>query len=46
MSFDAEKDSEMVFETSSDVKVVSSFDQMGLREDLVRGIYAYSKGGN
>jgi ATP-dependent RNA helicase len=40
--FDTEQDSEMVFETSTDVKVVSSFDQMGLKDDLVRGIYAYS----
>jgi ATP-dependent RNA helicase len=29
------------FETSEDVKVVSSFDQMGLKETLLRGIYAY-----
>lgn len=29
------------FETSKDVKVVSSFDKMGLKEDLLRGIYAY-----
>lgn len=29
------------FETSEDVDVVSSFDSMNLREDLVRGIYAY-----
>lgn len=31
------------FETSEDVKVVSSFDQMGLKETLLRGIYAYGK---
>lgn len=30
------------FETSNDIKVVTSFDQMGLKEDLLRGIYAYS----
>ena len=35
-------DSEMSFETSGGVKVVTSFDQMGLKEDLLRGIYAYS----
>jgi len=29
------------FETSDDVKVTSSFDSMGLREELLRGIYAY-----
>ena len=34
-------DNKMVFESSADVKVVSSFDQMGLKEDLLRGIYAY-----
>ncbi len=34
---------EIQFETSEGVKVVNSFDDMGLKEDLVRGIYAYSK---
>ncbi|KAG1681135.1 hypothetical protein FOA52_015577 [Chlamydomonas sp. UWO 241] len=29
------------FETSKGVKVVASFDQMGLKEDLLRGLYAY-----
>ena len=29
------------FETSEGVEVVPSFDNMGLREDLLRGIYAY-----
>ena len=29
------------FETSEDVKVIPTFDSMGLREDLLRGIYAY-----
>lgn len=38
----APADSEAVeFETSKDVKVVNSFDKMGLKEDLLRGIYAY-----
>ncbi|KAH6572511.1 hypothetical protein BASA62_003338 [Batrachochytrium salamandrivorans] len=32
----------MLFETSEDVKIVTSFDQMGLKEDLLRGIYAYN----
>ena len=36
-------DEEIQFETSEGVKVVNSFDDMGLKEDLVRGIYAYSK---
>ena len=29
------------FETSSDVKIVKSFNDMGLREDLLKGIYQY-----
>jgi hypothetical protein len=35
-------DAKMNFETSQDVKVISSFDELGLNEDLLRGIYAYS----
>ena len=34
-------DSNLVFETSPDVEAISSFDQMGIRDDLLRGIYAY-----
>ncbi|KAJ2384800.1 Eukaryotic initiation factor 4A-III, partial [Coemansia sp. RSA 2559] len=30
------------FDTSKGIKVVSSFDRMGLKEDLLRGIYAYN----
>ncbi|KAJ3202600.1 RNA helicase [Entophlyctis luteolus] len=37
-----ELDAKLVFETSSNVKVVTSFDQMNLKEDLLRGIYAYN----
>ena len=29
------------FETSEEIEVNSTFDSMGLREDLLRGIYAY-----
>jgi ATP-dependent RNA helicase len=29
------------FEASPGVKVVRSFDQMGIRDDLLRGVYAY-----
>lgn len=29
------------FETSEDVDVVNSFESMNLRDDLLRGIYAY-----
>jgi hypothetical protein len=32
----------LVFESSEAVSVVSTFDDLGLKEDLVRGIYAYS----
>lgn len=34
-------DSNLVFETSADVEAIASFDQMGIRDDLLRGIYAY-----
>ncbi len=36
-------DATMVFETSKDVNVVSTFDGMNIREDLLRGIYAYGE---
>lgn len=32
---------EIHFETSKGVKVVTNFDNMGLHEDLLRGLYAY-----
>ena len=35
--------SNVEFETSDDVKVVPTFNSMGLREELLRGIYAYGK---
>ena len=31
------------FETSEEVDVVPTFDQLKLREDLLRGVYAYGK---
>lgn len=34
-------DDELHFETSKGVQVVSSFDNMKLKEDLLRGLYAY-----
>lgn len=34
-------DDKLVFESSEAVKVVSTFDQLGLKEDLLRGVYAY-----
>jgi len=36
-----DEDQKLVFETSEEVKVTKTFDQMKLREDLIRGIYAY-----
>jgi len=36
-----EDDEKLEFETSKEVKIYSTFDSMGLREDLLRGIYAY-----
>jgi ATP-dependent RNA helicase len=35
------EDTKLVFETSEDVEVVPSFDAMGLKDELLRGIYAY-----
>eukprot|EP00128_Syssomonas_multiformis_P005754 Colp12_sorted_trinity150504_noHs@28397 len=34
-------DAPIVFETSAGVKVVNNFEQMGLRDDLLRGIFAF-----
>ena len=33
----------MTISLSDDVEVLPSFDSMGLKEDLLRGIYAYGK---
>lgn len=35
-------DERLVFESSEAISVVPTFDQLGLKEDLLRGIYAYS----
>jgi hypothetical protein len=35
------KEDVMEFETSGEVDVTPTFDSLGLREDLLRGIYAY-----
>ncbi|KZS97868.1 DEAD-domain-containing protein [Sistotremastrum niveocremeum HHB9708] len=35
-------DDKLVFESSEAVQVVSTFDDLGLKEDLLRGIYAYN----
>uniref|UniRef100_A0A915CJ47 Uncharacterized protein n=1 Tax=Parascaris univalens TaxID=6257 RepID=A0A915CJ47_PARUN len=37
----AEDLSNVEFETSEEVDVAPTFDDMGLREELIRGIYAY-----
>jgi len=36
-----EDEEELIFETSADVDICSTFDDIGLREDLLRGIYAF-----
>ena len=40
-SMDFDKDENFTFDTSKGVKVVSTFDSMGIREDLLRGLYSY-----
>lgn len=40
---DRESDSKMAFDTSDSVKVMPTFDSLNLKEDLLRGIYAYGK---
>ena len=40
-SMAAASDEKMDFETSEDVEVVGSFDSMGFRDELLRGIYAF-----
>ncbi|KAG6773694.1 hypothetical protein POTOM_021009 [Populus tomentosa] len=37
----AAEDEKLVFETTEGVEPVASFDEMGLKEDLLRGIYNY-----
>lgn len=40
---DDEDPTKIEFETSEEVDVVPTFDQLKLREDLLRGVYAYGK---
>jgi ATP-dependent RNA helicase len=40
-SMDFDKDENINFETTKGVTVVSTFDSMGIREDLLRGLYSY-----
>jgi hypothetical protein len=35
-----QEDEEMIIETSEDLEVVKSFDDLGLREELLRGKYS------
>eukprot|EP00252_Welwitschia_mirabilis_P011832 TRINITY_DN262_c0_g1_i1.p1 TRINITY_DN262_c0_g1~~TRINITY_DN262_c0_g1_i1.p1 ORF type:complete len:224 (-),score=24.57 TRINITY_DN262_c0_g1_i1:187-858(-) len=37
----ADDDESFLFETSPGVEAISSFDQMGIKDDLLRGIYQY-----
>ncbi|KAL6578616.1 hypothetical protein OROMI_008832 [Orobanche minor] len=37
----AEDDAKLVFETSKGVEPIMSFDEMGIKEDILRGIYNY-----
>jgi ATP-dependent RNA helicase len=39
---DYSDNSSNVYETSDDVKIITSFTDLGLKEDLLRGIYAYN----
>ncbi|CCH46306.1 ATP-dependent RNA helicase [Wickerhamomyces ciferrii] len=41
MDFDRERDAELEFKTSKSVQVVSSFEEMELKDDLLKGIYGY-----
>lgn len=43
--FNHAQDDKISFDTSESVKVYDTFDEMGLKEDLLRGIYAYSPSG-
>jgi hypothetical protein len=40
-SLDFDADEQIEFTQTEDVEVLNSFDTMGLKEDLLRGIYAY-----
>ena len=40
---DRESDAKIAFDTNEKVQVMTTFDSLNLKEDLLRGIYAYSK---
>ena len=35
------KDQDMIIESSEILEIISSFDELNLREELLRGVYAY-----
>lgn len=41
MEFDREADKELKFRTSKHVPVVATFEEMNLKDDLLRGLYSY-----
>ena len=38
-----EDNESVIYETSPGVEILGSFDGMGIRQDLMRGIYAYGE---
>ena len=36
-----EDDTEMIIESSEKIEIIQSFDELNMREELLRGVYAY-----
>jgi superfamily II DNA/RNA helicase len=36
-----QKDNDMIIESSEKLEIITSFDELNLREELLRGVYAY-----
>jgi len=36
-----QQENDMIIESSENLEVISSFDELNLREELLRGVYAY-----
>lgn len=36
-----QKDNEMIIESNEQLEIITSFDELNLREELLRGVYAY-----
>jgi superfamily II DNA/RNA helicase len=36
-----QKDNDMIIESTEKLEVITSFDELNLREELLRGVYAY-----